>query len=685
VSARPECDHCSVAGTDRPLTVTLYLIGLGAGLAAAVLGAALPARIRIPAVVAGCLAMVSTTFVSATRVLLGAESLHLRTTAVLPITGVDLTLDRFGALFVAVTAIVGFAASWYLVGYARGALRSRTASAAFALFLVSLLAIPAAASVATFMFAWEAMALTSTLLVLTEHRHRAEARDAAIWYASMTHIGAAFILVGLLVLAGGGGQSFSAIAVTAAHLSPATRSVAFMLVLVGFASKAGAVPFHVWLPRAHPEAPSPVSALMSGAMVNLGIYGIVRVGDTMLSGGELWWWLLVAALGVLSALYGAVHAMASSDLKRLLAYSTIDNLGIVLVAVGVAGALEVTGHRELAALSMIAALFHVVTHAFFKTTLFLGAGAIEHATGTHDLDQLGGLARRMPLTTALFGVGAAAIAAVPGLSGFASEWLVFESLLRGFATHSGPTLAMLLLGIAALALTGGLTAAAFVKAFGIGFLGQPRTAAAADAREVSLSMLVAMAVVASACVALGLFPGVLSSTLLRVGDSALGARLTPVMRSGVGLSLARVDGAIEPVLVVVAVLVALAVSWIAVRLFAARAVRRAEAWGSGRAFQTARMEYTATSFAEPLGRVFDDLLRPDRDVEVTHAIESRYFPSAITYRSALADGFERVIYRPVVGAVEAWGRFARRAQNGSIHRYLTYGFAALVIALVVLA
>lgn len=668
------------------MSIALLLAGLGLGLAGALAGAILTSRARVLGAATCTSAGCAAAFLAAGRVLVSGQASTFRSAAILPLTGVRLSLDPLGALFVATTAVVGLAASCYSVGYAAHGSTSRTSAAMLPLFVTSLLLVPAAGSVATFMVAWELMALSSMLLLLVDHRHRAEARDAAQWYAVMTHVGAAAILLGLVLLAAhAGGQSFAAIRAHAGGLSPAVRSLAFVLVLVGFASKAGAVPLHVWLPRAHPEAPSPVSALMSGAMVNLGVYGIVRVGDGLLGGGALWWWLVVVGLGVVSALFGALHAAASSDLKRLLAYSTVDNVGLVLIGVGAAGALGVTGHRVLATLAMLAALFQLVNHAAFKGCLFLAAGAVQAATGTRDLDRLGGLVHRLPATAVLFGIGALSISALPPFNGFASEWLLFEGLLHGFSSHGTATAIALLAGVAALALTGGVTAAAFVKALGIGFLGQPRTPAAAQAHEVAPTMVAAMALLAAPCVVLGVVPGLVVPMLGRAAVAGLGARPTSPLRAGLGLELAGVEGAIQPVLLAAALLGALALAWALVRLAARRGVRRAEAWGCGRELQTARMEYTATSFAEPLQRVFADVLRPDHDLEVTHVAESRYFVQAIAYRSRIDDSLERSLYRPIIALVNRWGVLARRAQNGSMHRYLAYGFTALVVVLVVLA
>ena len=677
------------------MSATAYLGGLGTAGAAALLGAILPDRRRLLG--AGVLAAVGclAALVGAGEVLVSGRSFTVHVAAVLPLAGLDLRVDALGALFIVTTAAVGLAASCYAVGYGAHARPGRTATALQPAFLATMLLVPAAASVASFLVAWELMALTSLLAVLIEHR-RPETRDAAQWYGAMTHIGAAAILLGLLLLAThAGGQGFAVIASHRRQLSAPLASVVFVLVLVGFASKAGAVPLHPWLPRAHPQAPGPISALMSGAMVNMGVYGILRVGRDLLGGGELWWWLVVAALGIVSAVFGALHAAASTDLKRLLAYSTVDNVGLVLIGLGGAGALVASGHRQLGDLLELAALFHMVNHALFKGCLFLGAGAVQHATGTRDLDRLGGLARRMPATAVVFGIGALAITGLPGLNGFASEWLLLQGLLHGFGTHSAVTEAVLLGGVATVAVTGGLTATAFVKALGVGFLGQPRSGDAAGGREVAASMVVGMALLAGGCVVLGVVPGVVLPVVDRavaVVDHVVAtvpARSAPPVRSGLGLDLAPLQGAVEPALLVMGMLAGIVAAWGLLRLVPRqaelRARRRTEAWGCGREVQTARMEITATSFAEPLQRVFADVLRPDRDVEVTHAAESRYFPEAITFHQRVDDAVERAVYRPVIGTVERWGNLARRVPNGSVHRYLAFGLAALVLILVVLA
>jgi len=664
--------------------MALFLAGLGCFVVGVV--AALVLSIERRVVVAslsgslGCLL----TFIAASHVLLSGRAESVHSALVLPLTGINLTLDPLGALFVAVTSFVGVATLVYYVGYAKGELRSRTAVSFLLLFLMSLLAVPAASSVVTLMFAWELMALSSMLLIVVEQRRHADARAAAQWYGAMTQLGAASILLGLLLLSLKGGQTFADIRAHVGAASPTLRSCAFVLTLVGFASKAGAVPFHVWLPKAHPEAPSPVSALMSSAMVAMGVYGIVRVGNDLMGGGTLWWWIVVVAFGVVSALFGALHAVTSVDLKRLLAYSTIDILGLVLIGVGCAGALAATGHPGDAHLALIGALLLVVAHASFKACLFLGAGAVERATGTRSLDQLGGLIRRIPVTTALFGVGALSIVAVPAFSGFTSEWLLLQGLLHGFVDKSSPTLIVLLVGVVALALTGGLTAVAFVKAFGIGFLGQARSTGAASAHEVPRAMQLGMAFLCIPCVPLGVAPGLVIPLVSRAANVGSASNVSRSVNSGVGLTLDHVHGAIEPMVLLAGFsLVVVLIS--GAKSLLRRPARKVRAWRGGGGQPTARMQYTATSYAEPLQRVFADVLRPETDVEVTHAVESQYYEQSLSYESRVDDAVERLAYQPVIRTIARVGLVARRLQNGSVHRYLAFGFVALLIVLVVLA
>jgi len=618
---------------------------------------------------------------------LAGHAFSVSVPALLPLSGVVIAVDPLAGLFLAVTGGVAVAAGIYGIGYARHGLDSRTVQAVFPLFVVAMLLVPVAASVGTFLVCWELMALCSLLLVLAEHRRRPAVAEAGRWYAVMTHLGLITILVGLLVFAAhAGGDSFTALRAAAGHLSPTVRGVVFVATLVGFSSKAGIVPLHAWLPRAHPEAPSHVSALMSAAMVNLGVYGIVRVGFDLLGGGARWWWLLVLVLGAVSAVYGIVQAAMSTDLKRLLGYSTTENMGLVLVGVGAAGMFATAGDRVLAGLALAAALLHVVNHAAFKTVLFLAAGSVLHATGSRDLDALGGLRAGMPVTTAVFGWGALAASALPPGTAFVSEWLLLQALIHGLPASGVATAIAMPVAVAAVALTAGLAVATFVKAFGVGFLAKPRSDAARTARESPGSMLFGMGLAGVACAVLALAPTLVLPAVGRAAGRAWpsgGAAVT----GAVTLRLTGVAGSLSPLLLATALLAAMILVVGVLRVVVVRRARRvARLWDCGAGPLSARMEYTATSFAEPLQRVFDDVVRPDTDVDVTHFEESRYLVAAVAYRRTVTDRIERRLYQPVLDVVAAWGQAGRRLATGSVHRYLGYGFytvCGLLIWLVV--
>jgi hydrogenase-4 component B len=610
---------------------------------------------------------------------------HLRIAWLLPLVGVRFDLDALGGLFIAATGAVSVAVGTYAVGYARREHWASFPMVTLPLFVACMLLVPAAGSVTTFLLCWELMAAASLVLVLSEHR-RAEVRSAGAFYAVMTQLGFAAILLALVVLSAAGGDAFSTIAAHANDIGSGTRTTVFLLTLMGFGSKAGLLPLHAWLPRAHPEAPSPVSALMSAAMVNMGIYGIIRIDLQLLGPGPHWWGLTLMVFGALSAVFGVLQASVATDLKRLLAYSTTENMGLVTLALGAAALLGSSGAPTVAALAMTAALVLLMSHAAFKTLAFLAAGSVLASTGLRDLDKLGGLARRMPVTTSLFGVAALGASGLPLGAGFVGEWLLLQSLIH--APHEGNTLLGLAmpLSVGAVALTTGLGIAAMVKAFGVGFLARPRSAAAAAAREAPPSMLAGMGLAAAACAVFAVAPVVLGpclrlvlAALPTVGGDSAGPQL------GTYLRLPGVAGTISPGLLAaslsVAVLLALALGCWGARSRPASAA--APLWACGADALSPRMQYTATSFAEPLQRVFDDVLAPDTDVLVTHFPESQFLVEKVTFRTRLADPVEQRLYTPVVRAVSAWAQIVRRAHSGSIHLYLLYGALGLLTVLLV--
>ncbi|MGW4353171.1 proton-conducting transporter transmembrane domain-containing protein [Nocardia sp. NPDC004582] len=600
----------------------------------------------------------------------------------LPLSGVYLRVDRLGGFFLALTGAVAIPVGAYVIGYARREHLGPVPLIVLPIFAAALLAVPAAGSVTTFLLAWESMAIASLVLVFAEHRRRS-ARTAGVFYAVMTQLGFAAILAGLLiaVAAAGGADRFDALTA----MPESARTAVFVLTVAGFGSKAGLVPVHAWLPHAHPEAPSPVSALMSAAMVNLGIYGIVRFDLQLFGPGPRWWGPTLLVVGAVTAVYGVLQASVASDLKRLLAFSTTENMGLITLALGAATMLGDVGSTAAAAVAAAAALLHLMAHAAFKSLGFLCAGAVLAETGLRDLDRLGGLARRMPATTTLFGLAAVGASGLPLGAGFVSEWLLVQSLIHTGGQPDPVVTLAAPLAVGAVALTAGLGVAAIVKAFGIGFLARPRSAEAAGAREVGPSMITGMALCASACAALAVVPTVAGPVVRRTVAELPVTRGQEFTGLGWTVRLPGMSGSVAPGVLAIVVAVAVAAVAVAVAVRAGRnpAPATLPLWACGADQPSDRMQYTATSFAEPLQRVFDDVLRPDTDIEVTPLAESRYLVEKVAYRARLADTIELRLYRPVVRAVRLAAVAAARAHNGSVHLYLAYGAVGVLIVLVV--
>ncbi|MFR9779480.1 proton-conducting transporter membrane subunit [Micromonospora sp. MS34] len=659
------------------LGVALVLAAVGA-----VAGLALPARWR-SATVGVVTAAVGAAGAVAGVAAASGTGWQVRLPGLLPLAGVTLAVDPLSGWFLLLVGGVAAVVGVYTIGYAGGAGHgpaARGSSAVLPVFVAAMLLVPAAGSVSTFLLAWELMAMASLLLVLAEHRHDRAVRSAGQWYAAMTQAGFVAVLLGFAWLAAAaGGESFAVIRAGAVGLSPVVSGGVFLLCVAGFASKAGAVPLHPWLPRAHAEAPSHVSALMSAAMVKLGVYGIVRLGFDLLGGGPRWWWLLLGALGAVSALYGILQAAVATDLKRLLAFSTSENVGLILLGLAAAGVWAGAGRPAVAGVALAAALLHAVNHAGFKTLLFCGAGSVLRATGTRDLDRMGGLSRRMPATTALFTIAAVSAAALPPGNGFVSEWLLLQALLHRDPAGGTVLTVAAPVAVAVVALTAGVGVATYVKALGAGFLARPRGDGAAAAVESPPSMLAGMGLAAAVCAGLAVVPAAAAPTLDRI-VTGLRAGPGPLAGSGIDLRLAGIASTISPLWITVGV-VGLAAGFAAAGRALGRARRRAPAWDCGDGPLTARMEYTATSFAEPLQRVFDNVLAPEQDVDVTHSAESAYLVRAVEYRRRLPDRIEARLYRPLITVVDALGRAARALATGSVHRYLAYMLTALVAVL----
>jgi formate hydrogenlyase subunit 3/multisubunit Na+/H+ antiporter MnhD subunit len=601
-----------------------------------------------------------------------------------PLGGLALQLDPLAGLFLALVGATAVPVSVYALGYAGG---ERRGCLAYLAFVAAMLVVPLAANVMTFALAWELMSLASYLLVIDGARAGRQPQTSAHagWvYAVMTHAGLACVLAGMLLLgAWTGSVRFADWTAAAPTLTPGARSLAWALLALGFVAKAGAVPLHVWLPLAHPAAPSHVSALMSGVMIKLGVYGVVRASFTWLGPAPAWWGVTLLLLGALSAVIGVLYALVDRDLKRLLAFSSIDNVGIVLMGVGAAVAFSASGLPALALLALAAALYHAVNHAAFKSLLFMAAGSVQKATGTRDMDALGGLIKRQPWTAACFFAGSLAIAALPPLNGFVSEWLTFQALLQNVRVVEPALNLAFALALAALALAAGLAVACFVKAFGITFLALPRSESAAAATEAPATMRWAMLATVVACLALGLGASTVVPGIAAVAATLVAAPTPVTLGAWLTLRLADDFASLSTPVVALALVAGLAIPVVLLTIAGARSrPRRYETWGCGRLLQTARMEYTATAFANPFTRVFDFFYRPAHRLDVDAHPQSRFFVRRMQYQNPTRFIVDDWLYRPAARALRAAAHRAAIVQSGSPNLYLAYVLAALLLLLV---
>ena len=540
-------------------------------------------------------------------------------------------------------------------------------AAGFNLLVLAIVGVVLAADAITFLMAWEIMTLAAFLLVTHEH-HRAEVRSAGLLYLVLMHAGTTCLLAFFALLwRSSGSARFAGMALHPA-LPAASTLALFALAAAGFGCKAGAWPLHVWLPAAHPVAPAHVSALMSGIVIKTGIYGLLRaillIGPLPVSCGL---WLLGA--GVASALLGVLSALAQHELKRLLAYHSIENIGIILMGAGVGLLALSTGHPAVAALGFAGALLHVTNHALFKSLLFLAAGAVGKACGTLQLDQLGGLSRRMPRTALSFTIGAAAISGLPPLNGFVSEFLVYLSLLGAIVTLPVAAQSAVVLAFAALACVGGLALACFAKATGAVFLGTPRSSAAALPGEVPFGMQASMGALAASCVLIGLAGPLLIVALDPVVYQLSGVSLRDTAAPR-GAELVSVLGA--------AVIGAACIAWLLVQLLLrGRAVRSGPTWACGYPAVGPSMQYTASSFAQPLIVVFRGILLPVRH----EARPDAAFPAVIGIEEHCQDPVERFVLEPGVHGGAIGAALARQTQPKRVQSYVLAIFVAVVALL----
>ncbi len=599
-----------------------------------------------------------------------------------PWIGAHFRVDALAAFFLAVVNLGGAAASLYAIGYGRHESEPQRVLPFFPAFLAAMNLVVLAADAFSFLLAWELMSLASWALVMSRARNPDNIRAGYV-YIVMASFGTLALFLAFGLLAGpDGGYAFAAI--RAREPSDLRAALVLGLALVGAGSKAGLMPLHVWLPLAHPAAPSHVSALMSGVMTKVAVYGFVRIVFDLLGAPAWWWGLPVLAAGGGAAALGVLYALMQNDLKRVLAYSTIENIGLIFVGLGLTLAFKANGFHAAAALALTAALFHVLNHSLFKSVLFFGAGAALTATGEREMDRLGGLIHKMPQTSFLFLVACAAIAALPPLNGFASEWLAFQAiLLSPQLPQWGPKLLVPAVG-ALLAWAAALAAACFVRVFGIVFLGRPRSSAAANASEVDSWSIGAMAALAALCVLAGILPGFVIDGVGSVAAALTGARM-PAQASRPWLSIvpiAESRSSYNGLLVFVFIAASASLAAYAIHRLASKALRRAPAWDCGYPDASPMTQYSAGSFAQPIRRVFGAFVfRASERIDMPPPGDLR--PARIQVE--LHDLAWELIYTPIARAVSFIADRLNRLQFLTIRVYLSLVFFALVFLLLALA
>ena len=666
------------------MTLTIVLSCAAVLLAGAVVAVVVGrATIASPLVYGLCIATAAVSLFAALHHLLGDAPPE---TIILPLgipwLGAHFRIDTVSAFFLAIVDLGAVAASVFALGYGRHETAARRILPFYAAFLAGMMLVVLADDAFVFLVSWEFMSLTSWALVISHHRVRDNIRAGYI-YLVMAAFGTLSLLLAFGLLAGPDGH-YTFAQIRAAHPAAGYAALVLFLTLLGAGSKAGLVPLHVWLPLAHPAAPSHVSALMSGVMTKVAVYAFVRIVFE-LAGEPAWWWsMVVLAIGAVTAVMGVLYALMQNDLKRLLAYSTVENIGIIFVGLGLALAFKAHGMGFAAALALTAALLHVFNHSLFKSVLFFGAGAVLTATGERDMERFGGLIHRMPQTSFAFLIGCVAISALPPLNGFVSEWMTFQAILL---SPQLPSWGLKLLVPAAgtlLALSAALAAACFVKAFGVTFLGRARTPAAERAKETDRFSLAAMYFLAALCLVAGVLPGLFIDALAPLGAYLVGGQMP--MQTGVQwlsiVPIAASRSSYNGLLVFLFMIASGTLAAVAIHRLASDSLRRAPAWDCGYPDASPVTQYTATSFAQPIRRVFGTVVfRARESVEMPGPGDIRPARLTVDLRDVIRD----VLYAPIATAIGFVAGRLDRLQFLTIRQFLSIVFAALVILLLMLA
>ena len=632
----------------------------------------------------GCiLASVFGAAFSLAKLLSGSETLVLdpfRPT--IPFLSINITIDALSAFFILILSVLVCCVSIYSIGYISHYYGKRNVSAFHVLyiaFILSMIFVFTAGNAVFFFTAWEIMAVVSYFLVVFESEQDGNEK-AGLIYIVMTHIGTAFLMIAFMIMFTYT-KSFDIFGSSDA-IPAAAKNIMFIFFLIGFGVKAGVIPVHIWLPYAHPAAPSNVSALMSGIMIKTAIYGLIRFVLCYLHIQHTWWGVLILCLGVFSAVLGVAYALMEHNIKRLLAFHSVENIGIILIGLGISFVAFSQGNEFLGGLALAASLLHTFNHTLFKGGLFLGAGSIQYATHTKDIEKLGGLIKKMPITAVMVLCFSLAISAIVPFNGFVSEWLTYQSLFSIIVPGQTGINIISILSIAALAMSGALAAACFVKLFGISFLGKPRSEYSLNATEVPASMNVGMGILAAFCLVIGLFPMLFLNVIDKVVFSISGTTVTGELQGGFLIAYYPIDvsgNSITPASILVALVIIILAAAAVIRLVGGKATeRKCGTWDCGFGELSPRMQYTATGFTKPLRIVLRILYRPGRELEIEEG-DSSYFPLSKKYSVWTEPIFEKYVYGPLLNAVKKFSlRIKLSVQTGSTHAYLVYIFIAVL-------
>ena len=602
----------------------------------------------------------------------------------IPFLTINLKIDALSSFFLLALFLLVLCVSIYSIGYNSHYYGKRNVglfNLLYATFILSMFFVITSGNAVFFFIAWEAMSLLSYLLVVFESENEANQRAGTL-YIIMTHIGTAFLLIGFMIMFSYT-KSFDMFADSSA-IPAFAKNIMFILFLIGFGTKAGVVPVHIWLPHAHPAAPSNISALMSGIMIKTAIYGLLRFVFMYMGIQNKWWGVAILIIGIITAIIGVSYAFIEKNIKRLLAYSSIENIGILFIGLGVAFIAKAQGNLTVCALAITAALFHSFNHTLFKGSLFLGAGSVHYATHSKNMEELGGLIKKMPVTAIFMLGGALAVSAIVPFNGFASEWLTFQSLFANIALGQAGLNIAFILAVAALAMAGAFAAACFIKLFGISFLGKPRSKYAANAKEVPAVMNIAMGILTSFCLLIGLFPMLVLRFIDKVVFSLVGSSIFGQFQGGfltAAYPLKIAENAISPFTILIAIIGVILLTLIIIRIIGGKYIeRKYGTWDCGYEALNARMQYSATGFSNPIKIIFKLLFQPTRRLKVEGNLV--YHPKSIEYITSFESVFEKYLYSPLLNKTRNFSRKAKfLIQTGSINTYLIYIFI-VVIALI---